>query len=424
MTQKNNLQKYCRVATNKKDDNFVGVRGDTNGLEFVFPLGYQLSEDDSDIRRDVLHLLSIIKEFKVDENKGEITQRKDPQSKEVDFPFNAYLEVIHYFLENGYYMETDPIYKTQSRGKIHWSKTIKNQMPFLKKNTQSKYRPIYTQFTVRKSAPNDDKEITRINQFCVYESFWNIGLLFSSYMPPKPNGKYDGEGVKNRYLTLIQDKLAKTNNDNKKRLFKAMIEVLSSYDGDSDKKFHYGTVNFHNIFEKLIDEMFGIEHKDIYYPKAKWSMKFNKDKKTYPLQPDTIMEHENKIFVIDSKYYKYGNTKDTKDLPQATSINKQITYAEYARTLEYCKDKDIYNAFLLPYNKESDRFPTDDLFVNVGEAVGEWRGESSHDYEHIQCILVDIKHLMNNYRSPTEDDIIQLSDAIMEAFENKEFYEN
>ena len=168
-------------------------------------------------------------------------------------------------------------------------------------------------------------------------------------MPPKPTGKLN----KNRFLAVLQDKLSNTNEDNKKRLFKSMIELINSMGDDSDNQFHYGTYKFEHVLERMIDAMFGIEHKDDYYPKAEWNLKFDDNTRTYPLQPDTIMEYDGKVFVIDSKYYKYGDTGQSKDLPQVTSINKQITYAEYAEHLEITKGKEIYNAFLLPYNKES-----------------------------------------------------------------------
>lgn len=417
MTQSDILKKYCRVANNLDDDRFVGIRGDASGISVYFPLGYQLSENDSEIRKDIIHLFGIINQFK-EEKEGRITQRNSNETDDVEFPLNAYMEIIHYFLKNGYYKETDPIYRTKHKGKIHWSKTIKNQNPALVKNNNSNYSLIYTDFTVRDSTPNEDKEITRINQYCVYESFKKIGWLFNSYLPPKPIGKLN----KNKSLSVLQDKLSDTNEDNKKRLFKSMIELIDSADDDSEKRFHYGTYKFEHVLEKMIDAMFGIEHKDDYYPKARWNLKFGDDPRTYPLQPDTIMEHDDKIFVIDSKYYKYGDTKESKDLPQITSINKQITYAEYAKSLEICRDKEIYNAFLLPYNKESNKFGTNNVLINVGEATGEWR-DNTNNYEHIQCILIDIRYLMENYKIKSEDNIIRLAEVIEDAFEeNKQFY--
>lgn len=419
MTQNNILRKYCKVVTQQDDDRFVGVKGDVNGVSIYFPLGYELSETDSEIRKDILQLFRIINEFK-EEKEGTITQKNNNEIKDVEFPLNEYMEIIYYFLKNGYYKETDPIYKTQNKGKICWPKTIKNQNPLLVKNNGN-YSLIYMTFTIRDSNPNEDNEITKINQYCVYESFKKIGWLFNSYMPPKPRNKFN----KNKSLSILQDKLSNTNDDNKKRLFKSMIGLIKSVDEDHNNKFHYGTNKFEHVMEKMIDIMFGIKEKEKYYPKAKWNLKFDDGTRTYPLQPDTIMEHDNKIFIIDSKYYKYGDTKESKDLPEATSINKQITYAEYAKTLESNKNKEIYNAFLLPYNKESNKFGVEDIFVNVGEAIGEWKGESINKYEHIQCILLDITYLMKNYKVNSKDNIIQLANVIEKAFEeNKQFYEH
>lgn len=415
MIQSDILKKYCKVVTNQKNDRFVGIKGNVNETVVYFPLGYQLSENDSEIRKDIFRLFRIIGEFK-EEKEGFIKKRDKNETHEVEFPLNAYMEIIYYFLKNGYYRENDLIYRTNNKGKIHWSKTIKNQKPLLVKNKNSRYCLIYTNFTVRDLSPNDDKEITKINQYCVYESFKKIGWIFSTYMPLKPSYKLN----KNKTLSILQDKLSNTNNDNKKKLFESMIEVINSMDEGSENQFHYGTTNFEHILEGMVDEMFGIEYKDDYYPKAEWNLKFSDNIRTYPLQPDTIMEYEDKIFVIDSKYYKYGDTKKSKDLPQVTSINKQITYAEYIKTLEVSKDKKIYNAFLLPYNKESNKFYGNDLFMNVGEATGEWRGENSHQYEHIQCILIDVRYLMENYKNHSKDNIILLAKSIEEAFkENK-----
>lgn len=96
----------------------------------------------------------------------------------------------------------------------------------------------------------------------------------------------------------------------------------------------------------------------------------------------------------------------------------------FAVKLEINKGKEIYNAFLLPYNKKTNKFGIHDLFVNVGEATGEWKGKSTHKYEHIQCILIDVRYLMENYKIKSNDNIIQLAKAIEKAFdENRQFYE-
>ena len=98
-----------------------------------FPLGYNLPESDDEIRHDIFNLFHILSEFK-DVDKGYLNKNLVKTPHRVKFPINSYLEIIYYYMENGYYIERDPIFKTDTKGKIDWSKTIKKQRPLLQKN--------------------------------------------------------------------------------------------------------------------------------------------------------------------------------------------------------------------------------------------------------------------------------------------------
>ena len=86
----------------------------------------------------------------------------------------------------------------------------------------------------------------------------------------------------------------------------------------------------------------------------------------------------NRLFILDAKYYKYGTTGRVGDLPESTSINKQITYGEYIAEQEKFKKKHgtdyiVYNAFLMPYDKGMN----DDI-IKIGEAVSDWKDNYSY----------------------------------------------
>ena len=138
-----------------------------------FPVGYQLPETDQEIRRDILHLISVLAEF-TDKSDRVLAMKKFEAPQSVDFPINAYMEVINYYLEqNSYYTEKEPVFKTSDRGSIDWAKTIRKQRPLI----QSDGSPVYTEYTVRVSSPNDKNLITQIHKYCVYESFQKLGWL-------------------------------------------------------------------------------------------------------------------------------------------------------------------------------------------------------------------------------------------------------
>lgn len=401
------LKSRCHVNTNEEGDRFVGVKADTEDAVVYFPVGYQLPETNEEVKQDVLHLFQVLSEF-TDTRDRVLAMKKFEAPQSVDFPINAYMEVINYYLENnGYYMEKDPVFRTRDRGNVDWSKTFKNQRPLI----QSDGSPVYTKYTVRESTPNDNKLITHIHRYCVYESFDKLGWIFTPYMPEPAQIELD---VK-RFVMVLNDKLSATNNDKDKRLFSSMKAVLEYIDEKtSEKQFYFGTDNFQIVWEKLIDRVFGVKNKKDYFPRTKWRLQYGKNKEKYPLEPDTIMVLGDKIYVLDAKYYRYGRTGIPDHLPDSSSINKQITYGEYIYRERHMKDENLYNAFLMPYNSMDNPFGLNDRFVNVGEAVGEWKGDD-YQYERIQGILVDVRYLMYNYTGNPKNNILELAASIEKA---------
>ena len=404
----------CRVNKNDDGDRFVGVKAEDDNVVVYFPIGYELPKTEQDLRQDILHLFSVLAEFTSRDDRI-LPMKKFEAPQSVDFPINAYLEIINYFMEqNGYYTEKEPVYKTNDRGKIDWSRTIKRQRPLIQANGS----PVYTQYTVRFSSPNDKNLITQIHKYCVYESFSKLGWLFTPYLPEKPLLQRDDK----MFLSVLYEKMANTYNDRDKRLFSAMISMLEYLDEQpNQKQFYFGTDRFEYVWEKLIDRVFGIKDKQNYFPKTRWTLRTGKKKTNAALEPDTIMLYDGKIYVLDAKYYRFGITGDPNDLPESSSINKQITYGEYIYTQKkfkekYGEDVPVYNAFIMPYNANNNLFSSNEIFLNIGEATGDWKTKG-HRYERVQGIVVDIHYLMHHYIGKTENQIMQLAKSIESAFE-------
>lgn len=121
-----NLRQRCHVNTNEDGDSFVGVKADTDDAVIYFPLGYQLPENDDDLRVDINNLFGVLAAFMKEDKVIEAPKFEAPRT--VDFPIHAYLTVIRGFLRAGrYYIETDPQYKTDTKGRTSWPKTVKEQ---------------------------------------------------------------------------------------------------------------------------------------------------------------------------------------------------------------------------------------------------------------------------------------------------------
>jgi len=420
------LRERCHVCTNEQNDRFVGIRADAKGAAVFFPMGFQLSpvsSNENALRRDVLQLILVLSAFAEQKEKLLVMGRnRNPQ--EAYFPINAYMAIISDYMNRSYYTETERQYTAGNTGKINWLRTIKKHQPLIQRNGSL----IYTKFEVYRLKPNENNMITRIHEYCVYEAFQKLGWLFSSEIPRQP--QLELKDNKNMFIGIVRDKLKHTFIDNDKLLFQSMIDMLSYLDENSSENlFYFGTYNFEYVWERLIDRVFGVKNKHDYFPRAHWRyLADGSEYINYPLEPDSIMipAGMNKIFVLDAKYYRYGITGNAAHLPPSSSINKQITYGEFACVNSKSKEENsVFNAFLMPYNNtkfDSETAPLGNPlgltgeYTCAGEAYGEWR-KGNLSYETVQGIVADTRHLMFNYTGNTARQIKMMADTIISAYE-------
>lgn len=408
-----NLRDICHINTNYDEDTFVGIQAENGRISVNFPLGFHLSDDDRQLRKDIVLLIDTI---------SSTTSRKDSKVANVEseynnlgFPIQAYLYLIHDYISRGYYRERETHYHVSAKGKINWGRTIKTQKPYIQ--DQNAY---YLQFVTKENAVNESELITLIHEYCVYESFRKIGWLFTASLPRKPRIRFN----KRRFTQVVKDKYYQTYNDRNKALFRNMLAILNEENDElSSVNFRYGTHRFEYVWEALIDRVFGIEEKSAFFPKSLWYIA-GKYFENASLEPDSIMIWNGKIYVLDAKYYKYGATKRPGDLPESTSINKQITYGEYIARLDnipkrfnVSKPQVVHNAFLMPFDSKSILWNQPDYPMKViGEAISTWKS-NEETYERIPGILVDIKHLMKITVRQDGSEISELAKIIEKALE-------
>ena len=405
-------------------DKFVGLRFIDGKLSIYFPVGYRKpdSEDEKEIRRDILNLISVLSTFGNKESSINNSIFLTPQK--VEFPIHAYLYIINDFLNHGYYQQKDQEYRRSSSGKISWTRTIKQIRPQIIDGNA-----VYLDFITLHTNHNENELITLIHKFCVYECFEKLGYLFSSYIPQKSPLAFN----KNLFTAIIKTKASSTFNESELLLFKNMLEIIDSMDSNGEKKaFIFGTDNFHHVWEQLVNQDYGESDKESFYPKIYWKLKnstkaFSFSEKRNSLRPDTIMitdrgKENQKIFVLDSKYYRYGATNYPNHLPDSSSVVKQIAYAQYIDTTDnrknmpcdvssFIKTEKIYNAFIMPADNTS---PENIGYVSADYVLPQDSEESLKPYYKIHGILLDIKSLMYKHIPKDKKLIEELAGLITE----------
>lgn len=400
------IREKCHINSNCEADTFVGIKCENGNFSINFPLGFALSEDDRSLRKEVLLLLNTLSSMtKQLESK---TQGASISYPEEGFPFQAYMYILVDFFSHGYYREREIQFQLSRKGKVDWHRTIKTQKPYIQGTNA-----FYLDFVTRKNQIQENELITLIHEYCVYDGMNKIGWLFSATEARKPRIRLNTKLFK----TVLNDKINSTFNDKNRVLFKNMLAILDYLqDANSPVYYRFGTNRFEYVWEALIDRVFGIAGKDQYFPKTTWNLSNGIYSNAY-LEPDTIMAVNGNVYVLDAKYYKFGATRRPWDLPESTSINKQITYGEYIAEEE--KFKKIhgaafktYNAFLMPFDMID--WGSDSSYIAIGTASSDWK-QGNKEYENIVGILVDIKRLMQITTYENESEMLVLAQLIEES---------
>ncbi len=441
----------CESKANSETE-FVGIRCEKSkedgALEtsIIFPLGY--FKDDStlrelpeeELRECVVNLFTVLSDPSLQEqiHQDSSISTFAEEHGESEFPMVSYLNVIRNFLDFGYLDEKEILYKKGANGKINWGRTIKAVQPVITEDAQNL---VYLDFIARKVSYNEDTLITQVHKFCVHDALVKLGFLFGIDPSEEPLLDFDYD----LFCNAIHSKLAKTFNDRDLRLLADLariVEFLAGHkteDGKIANEFYFGVKKFAPVWEAMVDKIFGKlpqgVAKDKFNPHLRWNNGCRDEKldeseeeivlndpKRSTLRPDTIMVMGEGVYILDSKYYKYGLTRFNSHLPGAESVCKQMAYAEYVEThwkkilgvdsiatpsaslQNDTLPKPIYNAFIMPYCADAEGASASSAtfqMKRVGCIYGDWK-DCKKPYHKIACILLDMKSVMRNYaNNPT-----------------------
>lgn len=190
------------MNSNCEKDTFVGLRCSDGDISINFPIGYHISEDDNELRKDIMLLFTTLSANT--KRKESDVLRQGNAFDEMEFPLQSYLYLIKDFFARGYYKEQEVSYKVAKKGKINWNRTIKTQKSYVQGTDV-----FYLDFVTKNDRVKENELITLIHEYCVYESFEQMGWLFTRIMPEKPRIiKQD-----RIFRSVLKEKLANTYND-------------------------------------------------------------------------------------------------------------------------------------------------------------------------------------------------------------------
>lgn len=423
------------------DEPFVGVKivkgsePDSFEPRIYFPRGYRPDSADSDIKKldaelkaDFFRLISVINDVAL-QNRFPDNEKSDVK---IDFPINAFFSIVQYYQDFGYFVESENVYKKGWSGKISWPRTIKRIKPQVIKDENGKYHVVYLNLITRRTSYKQDNLITLIHKFCVYEAARTVGPLLGI-----TEGEFDTPELEFDYelfADVLKDKIASTFNDKFLELFHSLLTIVNFLGrkenlANDGSDIYFGFKKFDHVWEGMIDRIFGtVVNKGNYDPHLKFvasdvannaaDCAANSTEENLvsdgdtgeslrsTLRPDTIMALDGSVFILDSKYYKYGIRNNKQFLPGAESVCKQMAYAEFVENRMEVLPEKIFNAFIMPYHAENTSQPLG--MENKGFIFGDWKNikgtsaDGNRPYHKIACICLDMKSVLRNY-SPNSD---------------------
>lgn len=402
MKKIDNLRDICIVSHNTSDDNYVGIKYSDDDVKIFFPLGYDIPEDNSRCRKSIMNLVRTI-------SIGNRVLSSDSENSildgnEYEIPFESFIWIINDYLNNGLYNDKERIYKRGQNGKINWKKTLNTKF-FVSGNSVVYLNPYVEKNTL------EDNVITDIHAFCVGVSINYIGWMFGEI--PLPSTKVNSEKSA-YYIKILNREMVNSFDDRKKLLLINLKKIMKMVGGKSKSRLiNYGTTKYEYIWEYMIDKIYGNENVELFFPNSKYHLiNIDKPVESSNLRPDTLLSVGNDMYILDSKYYKYGVTGNPLNLPSTDSVQKQITYGEHIKN-NFKKYKKIYNAFIIPFNKHNNPFNLFNNIEYVGFSESSWKKNSNRDfYERISVILIDTKYLIDKFTSYNDNEVEKMIASI------------
>ena len=401
---------FIHASSGDDNDSFVGVKIKDNNVYFYYPQTYSFDENKKDIRNDILSVLRTISLTKTSSKEKNFYFQEKANNSE--YAIDSCLWIINDYFNNGLYIHREKLYKKNQHGRIDWKKTIQNDNPIIS-NGNLVYKNIIVEEKI-----NIANMLVEIHKYCIKKSIDYIGWLFninSSII----QSKNINEAIKKQYILTLKKETNSTFDDKKRELFQHCINVIAGLDDrEESKEFVYGVDMYYHIFERMIDCIFSSKKSNQKYDfKANWVLEKNNDIpiSSSNLRPDTILEKDNNIFIIDSKYYKFGFTgNDKEDLPETSSIQKQIAYGLFVKNSIKEDNKKIYNVFMIPFNKNNNPILKCDeniQYVGYAESPTQNNGDS---YEKIYTYLVDMRYVIETWNKYNhQNDVDELVESVL-----------
>ena len=372
-------------------------------------------ESASEKFRNALLLLAALKKYALKptekttiENEPVLLSIGDKNTPSTIDRLEASLLLWNDYLKNGSLPVTEKIRRKNGRGRVNWTKTIRESTTLAtsrQENDQTSRTSIFCPVQVTERVEcNPFHPITILHQYTCYQIAKALGQVSVEALPFQWTPR-----------EILQKYAGKLSTDRQQKVISWLKKFYLSHSKDSlskDKVQIYVAKSFEHIWEEMCRVTLNASNRNFY---SQYHMPDGTIKdKQYKI--DVWFESSNQTYVLDAKY-----KEDTNSLFAGSDFYKQIVYAAFILNDKTFKDRfqnergGIYNGFLVPANLSSKQKKLDVYGIhsfNVGDKLFSNCG-------HLVYINVDVLSLIQMYVYKKENNLFRAE--VIRAFQTSEF---
>lgn len=359
---------------------FVGLIVVKSFIIYCFPKYIEIdySHIPSDIQfAEFKQVIKVIEKYSKSNREQEIYSLYDIDESFAYSDMSVSLFLLEDFFLNGLYSHQESIIENNGEGEILWDKTVNESFAFFTDN-----RPIYLDYFNRRSVVEDDNLIKKLHEIVlsrISRTLEENGLLelLDLTQINFTDANLIDLGDLDYILYVIESELSQEFNTRKQLLLKALYSYISQKYVAEKAEFVtlFGTNSYRGIWEtvcaKVLNDKLDVTIYDVsleptgtntkhtriknIIDKPQWIQNEDKCIETATLIPDIITVFNNKLLILDGKYYNLKfDTNTIAGNPGVGDVTKQFLYALAYREFAEKNNLVIENYFLMPTETETD----------------------------------------------------------------------
>lgn len=310
------------------------------------------------------------------------------------------IELITDWLTHGVYKSSEKRSRLALNGRIDWGATIRQIDPFV-----SKKRLVYPSFVVSESREHSRTLIARIHSWVIAQCDRTIGWLISAdgsarAVPELTRVPVTLPCTAEAAIRSLRAELQTQYNSRKVLLLKSLITFIQQANKIDGSANVFGSLKFWRVWEtvckSIVDNSYDTLKLNLPQP-----LYTGPDFRSAAARqiPDMLVLRDDKIIVIDAKYYDISKT-----LPGWGDIVKQFFYA---KTLGHIKSTyKLANCFLFPMPTQALQSPTKVILMAKGPSSERLKESLNKEFPPIKCLYIDIYSAMRFYLNGDKIDVV------------------